>query len=292
MKLKLQLSREAELLELSEDVANEDCITGRVCPTRICTAKGIQLVHESYGKGKFDGMLVYRKGEWFILCNYSSGNAEGSTRERFTIAHELGHYHIPEHRRQLMGGCRPHGSHAGVFDGAESIEELEADTFAANLLMPPLRFAPRLRSGKQSPLETIVALRKEFDTSLESTAIQVMRHDNRVVAIAKWDEDSLAWHRISDPFFRETGYRQFRLRSKAHLAPDCATVAALADSESQFDSTIRESVVTAAHCFGHVAAGGPRDILLREQAVRNGRFGVVSVYSVLDNLQASGTRRT
>jgi hypothetical protein len=227
-------------------------------------------------------MLVYRNGDWVILCNSNNGNTPGSTRERFTISHELGHYHIPEHRRQLMAGCRPHGSHAGAFDGAESIEELEADTFAANLLMPPARFLPRLQSSKLSPLATIVALRKEFDASLESTAIQTMRHDNRVAAIAKWGTDSLAWHRISEPFFRATGYRQFRLREKQTLAPDCATVAAFGDSESRFDSPIHETVVTAAFCFGHVAAGGQRDILLREESVRNGRFGIVTVFSILN----------
>ena len=238
MKPKLQQSREAEILELSEDVANEDCISGRVCPARICRSKEkeIKVVHDSYGTGKFDGMLVYREGEWIILCNCDSGNTPGATRERFTLAHELGHFHIPEHRRQLMAGCRPHGSHAGAFDGANSIEELEADTFAANLLMPPARFVPRLRSLRQLPLQSIASLRKEFDTSLESTAIQAMRHDNRVVAIAKWRNDALAWHRISEQFFRETGYRQFRLRQKDSLPPDCATAAALADPELQFDS--------------------------------------------------------
>jgi hypothetical protein len=180
-----------------------------------------------------------------------------------------------------MAGCRPHGSHAGAFDGADSVEELEADTFAANLLMPPARFAPRLRSLKQPPLQSVLNLRKEFETSLESTAIQVMRHDSRVVAIAKWNADALAWPRISASFFKENGYRQFLLRQRSQLPDDCATATALADSESQFDPIVREAVVTAAFCFGYVAAGGDRDILLREQAVRNGRFGVVCVYSVL-----------
>ena len=280
MKPKLQQSREAEILELSEDVANEDCVSGRVCPTRICTAKEIKVVHEYYGIGKFDGMLVYRDGDWVILCNCDSGNTPGSTRERFTLSHELGHFHIPEHRRQLMAGCRPHGSHAGAFDGADSVEELEADTFAANLLMSPARFVPRLRALAQLPLRSVANLRKEFDTSLESTAIQTMRHDHRVVAIAKWRDDALAWHRVSESFFKETGYRQFRFRQTDSLPPDCATVAALADSESQFDSPIREATLTAAFCFGHVAAGGKRDVLLCEQAMRNGRFGVVSIYSI------------
>lgn len=282
MNFKLQLSREAEILELSEDVANEDCVSGRVCPTRICDRKEIALVHDCYGVGKFDGMLVYRHGRWIILCNCDNGNVPKSTRERFTISHELGHFHIPEHRRQLIAGCGPHGSHAGAFDGADTQEELEADMFAANLLLSPERFIPRLQSLNQPPLECIVALRREFDTSLESTAIQAMRHDSRIIAIAKWQNNTLAWHRISEPFFRDTGYRQLRFRNREQLPSDCATAVAFADPESQFKSPIQDAVVTAAFCFGHVAAGGSRDLLLREQAVRNGRYGIVSIYSILD----------
>lgn len=280
--MKLQLSREIEILEIAEDVANEDSASGRVCPTRICTKKGVQLVHDSYGEKKFDGMLVYRSGVWMILCNTDNGNLPGLSRERFTISHELGHYHIPEHRRHLLAGRKPHGSQAGAFDEEGRPEELEADIFAANFLMPPARFVPKLIALKQKPLEGILALRREFDTSLESTAIQAMRHDQRVVAVAKWDANALAWHRISKPFFQETGYRQFKFRQQNQLQHDCATALALADPKSQFDSTIHETVATAAYCFGYIAAGGKRDILLREEAIRNGRFGVVSIFSLLN----------
>jgi len=280
--MKLQLSRENEILEIAEDVANEDSGAGRVCPTRICRAKGVKIVHDSYGEKKFDGMLVYRSGVWMILCNTDNGNLPDSTRERFTISHELGHYHIPEHRKHLLVGQKPHGSQAGAFDEDGRPEELEADIFAANFLMCPARFLPRLNALKKSPLEAILTLRKEFDTSLESTAIQAMRHDPRVVAIAKWNDNRLGWRRISDKFFRETGYRRFLLNSREELPEDCATTTALNDSDGAFDSPVRSSVATAAFCFGRVVAGGTRDLLLKEQAVRNGHFGVLAVYSVLE----------
>lgn len=282
MRYILQRDRENELLELSEDTAAESNATGRVCPTQICTAKEIKIVHDAFGAGKFDGMLVYRKGKWVILCNSDNGNAPGSTRERFTISHELGHYHILEHRRQLLAGCPSHGSFAGAFDGADSIEELEADIFAANLLMPPARFISRIRAIGQLPLQSILKLRKEFDTSLESTAIQAMRHDDRILAIAKWNSDGLEWHRIADPFFKEFRYRRFQMRDLDKLPRDSATAEALADSESQYNGTVHDTLATTSFCFDYVALGGNRDILLREQAVRNGRFGVVTIYSILN----------
>lgn len=280
---KLSDNRETEILELSEDIAREDCTSGPVSPTRICMAKQIKVVHDSYGAGNFDGMLVYYDGTWVILCNCDTGNMPETARERFTLAHELGHFHIPEHRQRLLTGGQPHGSHSGAFDAAESIEELEADTFAANLLMPPSRFVSRFRSLSQVPLQSIATLRKEFDTSLESTAIQTMRHDGRIVAIAKWANGALAWHRIADVFFHESGYRQFLFRENNSLPRDCATAAALADQEDQFDAPIHEAIVTAAFCFAHVATGSKRDILLREEAVRNGRFGVITAYSTINS---------
>lgn len=290
MKPKLHSTREAEILELSSFIASEDSTVGRVSPTRICNEKGIAIVHNGYGAEKFDGMLVLRGDSWVILCNVDRGNTPGSSRERFTIAHELGHYHIPEHRKALIAGCRSHGSYAGAFDGAHSIEELEADTFAANLLMPVERFVPKLTGTKQTPLVTVRALRKEFETSWETTAIQAMRHDPRIITIAKWTNDAFAWHRISEPAFRVGGYRSFQLRDINALPRDCATTLALKDPESEGEGEIRSNAVTAKHCFGRVAAGEKRDILILEEAVKNGRFGVLSVFSVMEEPK-NGSRR-
>lgn len=230
-------------------------------------------------------MLVLQGGSWVILCNVDRGNSPGSTRERFTIAHELGHYHIPEHRRALLAGCRSHGSYAGAFDGADSIEEFEADTFAANLLMPVERFVPKLTGTKQTPLVSVRALRKEFDTSWESTAIQAMRHDPRIITIAKWTNEEFQWHRISELAFKEGGYRSFLLRDINALPRDCATTLALKDPEHVGEGEIRSNAVTASHCFAWVAAGKNRDILILEEAVRNGRFGVLSVFSAMEEFK-------
>lgn len=231
-------------------------------------------------------MLVLRDEQWVILCNIDTGNTPNSTRERFTLAHELGHYHIPEHRKQLLAGCRSHGSYAGAFDGSDSPEELEADTFAANLLMPVRRFVPKLTKSRDTPLTAIRGLRLEFDTSWESTAIQAMRHDSRIIAIAKWTNDAFSWHRISEPAFKASGYRSFLLRDKSALPRDCAISEALDDPETGGEGIIRSTVVTANHCFGRVAAGGNRDILICEEAVRNGRFGVLAVYSAMEEVRS------
>jgi len=55
-------------------------------------------------------------------------NGGASGRRRFTIAHEIGHFVLHQE------GCHP--ALGGVADEAGSVEEGEADEFAAELLMP------------------------------------------------------------------------------------------------------------------------------------------------------------
>lgn len=65
---------------------------------------------------------------------------EAPVRQRFTIAHEIGHYALG-HLGSGVTKFRDPASHFS--SGAVKIEEREANRFAANLLMPagPLKFA-------------------------------------------------------------------------------------------------------------------------------------------------------
>jgi Zn-dependent peptidase ImmA (M78 family) len=63
--------------------------------------------------------------------------------ERFSIAHELGHYFLPGHVDAVLGDRDSHESHAGF--GSGDCYELEADHFAAALLMPRQMFSTALR---------------------------------------------------------------------------------------------------------------------------------------------------
>ncbi len=68
-------------------------------------------------------------------------------RTRFSIAHELGHYFLEPHRAYLRRTGKSHPS-KGEFLSDRTIE-MEADAFAAGLLMPSALLPygdPRLRS--------------------------------------------------------------------------------------------------------------------------------------------------
>lgn len=73
--------------------------------------EGLNVIYDDYGQGTFDGMTWYEPNpdEFFIHMNTARGNAKGSAKGRFTLAHELGHYFIDHHRQALeCDKMKPH----------------------------------------------------------------------------------------------------------------------------------------------------------------------------------------
>jgi Zn-dependent peptidase ImmA (M78 family) len=92
---------------------------------------GIKVSYEVFDDDT-SGVIVVKNGQAVIGVN----KAHPATRQRFTIAHEIGHFLL-------------HGKRAGVFIDAakiyyrdpstaegKDIQEIQANTFAAELLMP------------------------------------------------------------------------------------------------------------------------------------------------------------
>jgi hypothetical protein len=88
-------------------------------------------------------------------------------RRRFSIAHELGHWH---HHRGRMLVCRAEdiGSRN---PGTPEIERL-ADAYAADLLLPRYLFVPLSRQHAKLSFRAVRDLADLFDTSLTATAIR------------------------------------------------------------------------------------------------------------------------
>lgn len=95
-------------------------------------------------------------------------------RQRFSIAHEIGHWHL--HRGHLMM-CR-----TDEIDGPSMTAkgfEREADSFASALLMPAALFAPAaLALARRDPWTQVSELARQFGTSLTATAIRMLRVDS------------------------------------------------------------------------------------------------------------------
>ena len=90
-------------------------------------------------------------------------------RKRFTIAHELGHFRIPGHlEKGKIGLIKCTDKDINNFWG-DNGKESEANSFAAELLMPEKQFLKRIKH-KDLTFDLIEDLTTEFETSLTATA--------------------------------------------------------------------------------------------------------------------------
>src|SRR5690606_27429360 len=123
------------------------------------------------------GMLL-RNGNSFGILYAIQVESEGF--QRFSIAHELGHYFLDGHIDHVIPGDGFHASRAGF--SSDDQYELEADHFAAGLLMPAALFRREL--NRHDPgLEAVEALAKTCLTSLTATAIRYAELSTDAVAV-------------------------------------------------------------------------------------------------------------
>ena len=92
-------------------------------------------------------------------------------RKRFSIAHELGHWH---HHRGKSLVCRAEEYRPGNALSSERV----ADGFGADLLMPHYLFRPRARQHPQLNFKTVKTLADTFETSHTATAIRLVEGDH------------------------------------------------------------------------------------------------------------------
>jgi hypothetical protein len=78
------------------------------------------------------GALIFAEPNPIIIYSTEHAN-EGF--ENFSVAHELGHYFLPGHPEEIQRAGGAHLSRSGFSEGDSSIE-IEADHFAAGLLLP------------------------------------------------------------------------------------------------------------------------------------------------------------
>jgi hypothetical protein len=267
---------------LAEGLADLYCPEGRVEPLKLLVAAKITISYNHYGDA-FEGALEHNTSRFHTYCNLDKVRNKNSPRARFTIAHELGHYHIDEHRAALERGLAPmHGSFANRPD-SELVVEQEADLFASHLLLPRPRYHRFLASlpAKPTGLHKITAVAQEFDVSVQATARRYCQETPGTCGLVMWRTDDQPWTFMS-PSWEKLGYQRLR-REEAAITHGSATSrakeASLDNGKNRF-GPIEESTSTAAFWFGNVAHGGKRDVVLIEQAVRLGSFGVLTFLAV------------
>lgn len=141
---------------------------------KIAFLLGLEVDFVSLGED-VSGLLLVENGKGFIGINSS----HPSVRQRFTIAHEIGHYVLHGQEENLFidkkyNAFRNTNSATGV-DRAE----IQANMFAASLLMPQILLEKHIKSkgfdlGDGSVLSEIA---KDFEVSVEALAYRLAKID-------------------------------------------------------------------------------------------------------------------
>lgn len=195
-------------LEAERFVREQGITTLPVNPFAIAKKLGILVQPKPASAKGVSGMLL-RYGNEYAIAYATHIDNEGF--KRFCVAHELGHYRLPGHIDAILAHSEVHESRAGFV--SQDRYELEADHFAAALLMPDPMFSREL-PGVGDGLQAVQRLADLCCTSLTATAIRYAEKASVAVAVissagscVEWcfmskalqDFEGLTWLRKSEP---------------------------------------------------------------------------------------------
>jgi Zn-dependent peptidase ImmA (M78 family) len=118
-------------------------------------------------------MLVIKDGRAVIGVN----QAHSSTRQRFSLAHELGHFLLHSKSTRVFLDASTIFFRDELASEGSDIEEIEANNFAAELLMPAsaLRQIIRQQSLDAFDERAVQRLAAQFEVSVQALTIRLTR---------------------------------------------------------------------------------------------------------------------
>jgi Zn-dependent peptidase ImmA (M78 family) len=170
---------------------------GRRCDVEeLCRADDLEILDSRIADPGYTACLfceVNGTGGAIFLSPKQDGG-----RRRFSLAHELGHYHLPAHRqlRQRGASCGESAMRAGAADAAHL--EWEANDFASELLMPTRLFRSDA-AGRDFSVATARELASDtyFDVSVTAAAWRMTQLSTEPCAIVMSSDGKVHWARRS-----------------------------------------------------------------------------------------------
>lgn len=179
-------SRKAELDLLAQEIVNLYEWGEQVNPEEILLSNDVSVIYDDYD-ASFEGMTIHRDGDFYVHIN-TKQIPQVSMRGRFTLAHEAGHYLIPEHNVALQNSY-----HASKFSPHENnMIELEANYFAGALLMPRNMFRERCQ-GHKFNLSLVEHLSTSFGVSKLAVLLRYIEVGHYPLMIAYCQNQILKW---------------------------------------------------------------------------------------------------
>lgn len=121
------------------------------------------------------------------------GTTGASERRRFSLAHEIGHWH--HHRGKIL------------FCGSQEIgnpahrtldPEYQADEFASDLVLPNYMFRPRIAKMKRLALSAVREIKEEFGVSLTATLLKLIEANRYPIIAVCHNKSNRRWFRRTD----------------------------------------------------------------------------------------------
>ncbi len=254
-----------ELALLAESIAEENSHNGKTDLLSIIYKKKIQLISGNY-EDCFLGNLVHDTDRFYLYLNMDLLSANHNPRIRFTIAHELAHYFIDEHRNLLKQGI----SLSFNKEHSNFYIEKEANHFASFLLMPRERF--RGRAAAHEPgLPAILNLSNEFETSIDCTSIHYSMLDCSAGLLVRWNEnDTIKFYCVS-----KTLSDLINLNSKPIIKINTSYLAMikkeLMERENPYE--IIEKATTLTQWVATIPPDSKSNLTALEQTIKLGTYG-------------------
>ncbi len=170
-----------------------------VDPFAIAESLGIVVQASDKLEGSFSGCLLQSGASFGIL--YSTG-IQNKGYQRFTVAHEVGHFSLTDHHRVLFEKGALHRSESGFTSGVWY--EREADLFGVELLIPEFLFHKHRREFPTG-LDGVKGLAELFQTSLTATGIRYATLSTEPVAVVVSEGDRVLYSVLSKPFASRLG---------------------------------------------------------------------------------------
>jgi hypothetical protein len=153
------------------------------------------------------GALVFsenRPRQWSIVCH--KGQSAG--RRAFTIAHEFGHFIL---HRALIDESEEYED--GIYCSEDSVLrragngiEKEADTFAANLLMPLHDFRKQIPAKTRPDFDLLGAAAKRYGVSMTAAVLRWLEYTETRAMMVVSNEGFGIWARPSQAAFKSGLY--------------------------------------------------------------------------------------
>lgn len=258
-----------DIASLAETLGCRYYENGIVNLARIAQSKKITLINGEYGD-HFVGQLVHRKNKFYIVLNENLLSGAESGRSRFTIAHELGHYFIDNHRRKLSKGISL--SREGLTETEYKQVEIEANHFAAHLLMPEKKFL-KINKTLDPGLAAIYHLKDHFDTSIECTTKHYINLDVIPSIMIRWKRD-LTYHYapISNSFLKLTGIKRYH-----PIRFDTAYIKEQVLLLNASGSKYIETATPLSRWISSIPRDAPNDLIGLEQSIQLGNYGGITL---------------